>query len=287
MKTALLFCLLTLPGFYALGQTAQTIPQIGVVQSYENDSLLSAQGYRYLIESTQKLFSPRAVSEQNFQAHLDSLEGLELPLYGSNLFIPGELKVVGPEVDEKAVLSYVEGVFTRGKAAGIALIIWGSGGSRQVPEGFDRQKARDQFVTMARKVGELAKKYGIVVAIENLNSTEANFITTVAEALEVAKLVDHPNLRVCADVYHMLKEDEAPGVIDQGKGYIVYCEVAEERGRTAPGVHGEDFKPYLSALKNIGYEGKVVIECRWDTVATQGADAYRYLHRQLEEVYGQ
>ena len=34
-------------------------------------------------------------------------------MYAFNIFISGELKVVGPEVNEVAVLAYVENVFQR------------------------------------------------------------------------------------------------------------------------------------------------------------------------------
>lgn len=285
MKFILLLCLFSVFGTSCIAQSKLAAPEIGVVQKYENDSLLNAQGYCCLVESTQKIFSPNNVSDQEFQMLSKKLNNLSIPLFGSNLFIPGNLKVVGPEVDEKAVLAYVDAVFKRANAAGAQMIIWGSGGSRQVPDGFSRIKAREQFVSMAREVAALAKKYNIMLALENLNSTEANHINTLAEALEVVKAVDHENFRLCADIYHMLKEDEAPAVIEQAKGYIVYCEVAEEEGRTAPGVHGEDFKPYLTALKNIGYRGKIVVECRWDNLATQGADAYQYLRKQIDEVY--
>lgn len=286
MRLVLLLILLSITGTSCITQSKLAAPEIGVVQQYENDSLLKAQGYRYLVESTQKLFSPNNVSEQEFQTHLQGIKQLSLPLFGSNIFIPAHLKVVGPEVDEQAVLSYVEVVFQRAKAAGVQMIIWGSGGSRQIPEGFDRSKAKEQFISVARKVAVLAGDYDIILALENLNTSEVNFINTVAEALEIAKSVDHKNFRLCADIYHMLKENEAPAVIEQARDYVVYSEAAEKEGRAAPGVHGEDFKPFIIALKNIGYSGKIVLECRWDSVAEQGAGAYQYLRKQIKEVYG-
>jgi sugar phosphate isomerase/epimerase len=269
-----------------MAQSSIAAPEIGIVQHYENDSMLRAQGYKLLVESTQKLFSPGNVSGAEFQERLPELQQLQLPLFGSNLFIPGNLKVVGPQVDEQAVLSYVRTVFERANAAGIRMIIWGSGGSRQVPDGFDRSTAKAQFVAMAKKIAVLAKEHNIILALESLNSTEANFINTVAEALEVVKAVEHENLRLCLDIYHMLKEDEGPGIIAQTKGYLVYCEVAEEEGRAAPGVHGEQLGLYFTALKNIGYQGPIVIECRWDNIATQGAEARLYLRKQIDEAYG-
>jgi sugar phosphate isomerase/epimerase len=237
------------------------------------------------VENTAKLFSPRNISEQQFQDRLQTIKRLRVPLFASNIFIPGDLKVVGPVVDEQAVLSYVQIVFQRAQTAGLKMIIWGSGGSRGVPDGFDRAKAKEQFIAMAKKITQLASAHNITLALESLNSTEANFINTVKEALEVVKAVDHKNLRLCVDIYHMLKEGESPAIIAETKKYIAYCELAEKEGRTPPGVRGEDFRPYLSALKNIGYKGKIVIECRWEDFAKQGNMAYTALQMQVNEVY--
>jgi len=285
MKQLLLVVLSILLITSGVAQQATT-PKIGVVQHIENDSLIRTYGYQYIIESTPKLFSPRTVSDQQFQQHLEAIHALRVSLFASNLFIPGELKVVGPNVDEHAVLAYVDIVLQRAKAAQLKMIIWGSGASRSIPEGFDRTKAKDQFVSIAKKIGALAAKHNITIAIENLNTTEVNFINTVGENLEIVKAVDHPNIRMCVDIYHMLKENESPDIIAKTKKYVVYCEVAEKEGRTPPGVHGDDFTPYFAALKNIGYQGNIVIECRWEDFSKQGNTAYQALRKQVDRIYG-
>ncbi|HOX83301.1 MAG TPA: sugar phosphate isomerase/epimerase family protein [Chryseolinea sp.] len=261
------------------------VPQIGIVENMENDSLLHAFGYTYLVESTQKILSPRNVSDQQFQIHLQKIKQLQVPLFACNIFLPGDLKVVGPVVDEQAILRYTEVVLQRAQIAGLKMIIWGSGGSRGIPEGFDRAKAKEQFIYMAKKIAMVGEKYNIILALENLNRTECNFINTLKEALEIVSAVDHDHLRLCADIYHMLKEDEEPEIIASAKKYIVYCEVAEKEGRTPPGVHQENFKPYLSALQKIGYNGNISIECWWKNVREQGNLAYQNIHNQIDEVY--
>lgn len=263
----------------------RSIPEIGIAQNIENDSLLRAFGYQYLVENTAKLLSPRTVSEQQFKEKLATIKRSHIPLYACNIFLPGELKVVGPSVDENAISEYVEKVFQRAQQIGLSMIIWGSSGSRNIPGEFDRSKATEQFISVAKKVAAIAAKYNIILALENLNSTEVNFITTVKEALEIASAVNHNNLRLCADIYHMLKENESPDVLAEAKGYIVYCEVAEKEGRTPPGVHGDDFRPYFSALKKIDFNGKIVIECRWENIESQGGAAYDELYKQIVDVF--
>lgn len=264
----------------------KTTPKIGIVASYENDSLLKAAGYNCLVENIQKLISPN-ISEVQFQENLNILENLRLPICALNIFLPSEHMVVGPNVKEDSVLKYVKKVFERTQAAGINLIVWGSSGSRRIPDGFDQEIAEKQFISIARKISELAMQYNIVLALENLNRHETNFINTLDKALEMAKRVDQPNFMVCVDIYHMLKEGEPPSVIEKAEGYLVHCDIAEKAGRTPPGVMGYDFKPYLKALKKVNFKGKIVIEAEWKDLEEQAAPAYQYLQKQIDEVYGE
>ncbi|CAH1001856.1 hypothetical protein LEM8419_02764 [Neolewinella maritima] len=261
------------------------VPAIGVVQQLENDSLLYAAGFTVLVDATPRILSPRHLSEEAFEAQLATIAGLRVPLYGCNLFIPADLKVVGPEVDEAAVLAYVDTVLRRAQRAGLTLITWGSGGSRQVPEGFAQARATEQFVYMARKVADVAQTYGILLVLENLNSGECNFITTLVEALAIVKAVDHTHLRLCVDIYHMLVDGEPASSIVGTGPYAVYCELAEREDRAPPGTHGDDFTPYFAALRAEGYRGMVVIECRWNDLSEQGSAAYAEVSRQLEAAY--
>lgn len=273
--------------FYAGVDVAQgqKIPVIGMVSNYENDSLLHANGYDYIVESISKCFSPRSVSNDQFQQYLEGFKNLKTKLYAVNIFMPGDFKLVGPEVGEDEILLYAEDVFERCQAAQVTLVIWGSGAARRIPDGFDRTKAKEQFAGIAKKISAIAKKYNVVVALENLNSTETNFITTLEEAFEMVQRVNHPNFRLCADIYHMMKEGESPQVILKTHKYLVHCDIAEKDNRTPPGTKADDFIPYLSALKSINYSGKIILECRWENLALQAKPAYDFLLDKIHEVY--
>lgn len=259
-------------------------PKIGIATQLSHDSTLARSGYAFIVETVGNTVSPK-ITDADFEERLAIIKNLKTPFYALNTFIPGELKLVGPEINETALLAHTQKVFERCKRAGIKLIVWGSGGARRMPEGYLRSKATQEFINIARKVSERAAQYDVILALENLNTQETNFINTVAEALQIVKQVNHKNFRLCADIYHMLRENEPASVLLQTKGYLVHCDVAEKENRTPPGTAGDDFTPYLKVLKQIGYAGAIVLECRWNNLADEGQPARIYLQQQINKVW--
>lgn len=285
MRTKLLLAFFACLAWSTYAQKTTLKPTIGIVENPENDSILAAAGYSCMVVSISRYISPRTVSEEAFRKNVALFQQLKTPVYAVNIFIPGELKLVGPKVDEKAVLAYVDSIMYRLSQTGTRLIIWGSGGARRVPEGFDRKVARRQMIAIGKKIAKIGARYNIVVALENLNSSETNFINTVEEALYIVKKVNHPNLRLDADIYHMLKENEPPDILAKTGKYLIHVEIAEKEQRTPPGVTGTDFRPFLRALHKLGYHNKIGIEGRWKNLSEMAAPCFQYLQNQIDEVY--
>ena len=274
--------------FYLLSLTAQAqkIPPLGLVESLDRDSLVYASGFRLLGETVGKMLSP-TLTEEQFAANLERIKKAKTKLYLCNVLFPGNIKIAGPEVDPQKVVDYLDQVFARAQKANIPVIVLGSGGSRRLPDGYDKQKATTDFIALCKQMAGVAKKYNITIAIESLNSGETNFLTTVQEAAHVVRQVNYLNFRLNADIYHMMKENEPPQhIIDAGK-LITHVEIAEKKKRTMPGVVGEDFRPYFRALKQIKYKGPIVIEARVNDATKEIPAAYHYLTKQLQEVYSE
>ena len=261
-------------------------PALGLV--VEPDRLPEFAGTHFtgITVNAQEWLSPRRVSEAEFSRRVPDLLEADLPLYGANLFLPGELKVVGPRVDTAAVLGYADTVLRRAATLGIEVITWGSCGSRSLPAGFSPIEATAQFIAIARRVADLGARYGVTLAVENLNRGECNFLNRLPEVLAVVRAVDHPRLRLCVDIYHMLVDGDGPTDIRGVGPYVVYSELAERRDRRPPGTHGEDFTPYLRALREEGFRGPYYIEARWTDSPETRAAAYRALRAQWDSVYG-
>lgn len=260
------------------------MPVLGIAASMDNDSLAGAAGFSCLEETVKRMLAP-SVSEATFTANIQRINKARCRVQTCNVFIPGYLKLTGPAVNEAWVLGYVDTVMQRAEKAGIRLIVLGSGEARKIPEGFNRDTAKGQFIRLARKMADIAAKHNCLIAMENLNATETNFVNTIAEGCQVVTAIGHPHFRLTADIYHMLRENEPADNLLKAKGILVHCHIAEREKRSAPGVEQQDFRPYLAALRSIGYNGRIMMECRWTDPAKEYAPAVAYLEGQLNEVY--
>ena len=270
-----------LSGFIA---RKKTIPRLGIVAPLEQDSLIYAAGYRMLGESVGRMLSP-SLTEKQFQLNLARIKKAKCKVYICNIFFSGNIKIAGPVVDENLVLSYADTVFSRAKKAGVHFIVLGSGGARRIPDDYDVQKAQTDFALLCRKLAVVAEKYNIMIALESLEAKETNFLITLKDAATVVRTVNHPNFKLNADIFHMMREGESPQSIVDAADILVYCEIAEKEKRSLPGVQGDDFKPYLRALRKAKYKGFIFIEGNISKPATDIPLSFKYLSRQLEEVY--
>jgi len=257
--------------------------KIGICTSISSSRILVSAGYSYLEEGVGNFLVPRE-AEAVFNEKLILLKSSGIPVEACNSFLPGDLKAVGPETHHEKIIEYCETAFRRASQAGIKTIVFGSSGSRGIPEGFPREDAKQQFISLAKLIGPVAQKYDVVISLEPLNTKECNFINSVAEGGEIVMSVNHPNFRLLADIYHMKMEDESPENIIKYGDLLFHVHIAEKEGRAAPGVHGEDFSPYLQALKEVGYKGRMSIECRWENLEVQAKDSLLVLQKQIRDL---
>lgn len=262
------------------------IPRLGIVAPIEQDSLIYASGFRMLGESVGRILSP-SLTEEQFQQNMARINKAKCKVLLCNIFFPGGIKIAGPAVEERRVLSYADTVLSRAKKAGIRFIILGSGGARRIPDGYDAAKAQADFVLLCRKLAMVAGKYGITIALESLQAAETNFLITLKSAAEVVRAVDHPSFKLNADIFHMMRQGESPQSIVDAADILVYCEIAEKEKRSLPGVQGDDFKSWLRALRKAKYKGDIFIEGYTSNPGNDIPLSFRYLTRQLEEVYSE
>lgn len=237
--------------------------QMGVNAGFNHAQAAHAAGADYLLISVGKFLMPNQ-SEAEFEKQLRLLDQSPLPVLSCNGFLGGpQLRSVGPDAKTDNVLRFAETAFKRAKRAGVKHIVFGSSGSRRKPADWTKEQVDEQFIALLQKMGPMAESQGVIVAVENLQAKECNYLTRVSEVGEIIEQVDHPNVRVLADLYHSTVMGDSPADYAKYAHLMAVIEIAEKRGRTVPGVNGQDFRPYFQALKSRGYRGPIEIEGRW------------------------
>lgn len=263
--------------------TFQLDENLGICRTPDKSELAKSAGASYIEIGISKFLMPEASDEEyaeNRKAALNSA----LPVRTANGFFPPDLALVGPDADKARALAYTEVAAKRGAELGIEVFVLGSGKARNIPEGYDRAEAEKQFVDLCRGIADICKKYNIVVVIEPLRPQETNFITSVREGTRIVRMVNHPYLKVLADFYHMAQAGEDAGAIVEAGDDLRHCHIAENVGRTCPGVNGDDFTPYFKALKEIKYKGRLSFECGWKNIEEQIGPSFEYVREQIRSI---
>lgn len=284
MKVRSVILILMFLGVLPVLQAQSLADRIGVCTSVGKAALLKQAGCSYVEIGIRSFLMPDK-PDSMFTANLDAARESVLHAYSGNGFFPGELRLTGPGVNLDKLLEYGRVAIQRASQIGTKVLVLGSGTARHVPDGFSREEATKQFSDLCRGLAVIASHYDLVIAIEPLQSLETNFINTVREGTVIAKAVNHPNLGVLADFFHMLRENEdAEALVEAGK-WLKHCHIAEKTDRTAPGVKGDDFTPFFQALERVGYTGNLSIECKWENMDNQLAASVTEIKRQIEKSY--
>jgi sugar phosphate isomerase/epimerase len=252
--------------------------QIGCCCSLDQAAIAQGAGFDFM-EATVVSLLPEQ-DEAIFAPLLARYQTAPLPVRACNVFLPGDLKVVGPAVDAERLRHYVRVALSRAARIGAELVVFGSGTARSIPTGFARERALDQLVDFLQLVGSAAVAAGVTIAIEPLNRKESNVINSVAEAVALAQRVDHPAVRVLADFYHMDEEGEPLSEISRHAAWLAHIHVADS-GRLAPGLGTYPYDRFVAELNQAGYRGLVSVECRWGEFAAEAGPAVAFLRRVL------
>jgi len=254
---------------------------IGITTRLDRVAESAACGADYIAESVARFLMPDQ-PESVFAEQRKLAAAAPIPVRGCNSFLRDRrLRCVGPDADHPRVLAFAETAFRRLSEVGGEFIGFGSNTARQIPDGWPRERAGEQFVELLRAMGPLAEKHNIVVSVESQRTAECNYLNHISEVLEVVVAANHPNIRVLADVYHMAVMGDTAAEVEQAGPWVGLVEIAEKENRTLPGMAGDDFRPYFAALARGGYSGLINIEGNGST--EQLTNAFATVRHQAED----
>ena len=143
---------------------------------------------------------------------------------------------------------------------GGTVMVFGSPMQRNLAEGTTREQGLDRAAEVFRAAMPALAERGVKIAMEPLTPKETNFINSCAEAVELMRLVDHPNFVLHQDVKAMLSETTPiPELIARYADVTGHFHVNDDN-LLGPGMGRTDYHPIFEALLKTGYSGWVSVE---------------------------
>lgn len=233
--------------------------RVGICTPIDQIQVAEKIGFDYIEPAVVNIVQ---MTEDEYKEALREVKEANIGCEVFNILFPGDTKLVGPEVNLDHIKEYLEGAFERIAKLGAKVVVFGSGGARRVPQGLSPEDGWNDLVNTARLVGEVASQYDITIAMEPLNKKETNIINSVSQGIKFVHDVDHPNIRLLADFYHMRMENESMDIIGKTTSeLLVHTHIARGHDRYFPQTVDEDtYSQFFSSLKDIGYKGRISIE---------------------------
>lgn len=216
-------------------------------------------GFDYFEGWTPNLVKP-GESETAFEDAAAELLAPGLPVETANGFLVKGLVCIGPDAVQDKVVEYADEVLRRLAKIGVSVCVFGSGWAREIPEGFPRAEAEKQFTDLLSRLGPLAVRHGVKIAIEPLARVECNFVNTVDEGARFARASGSAGIGALADFYHWSRNGETTETIEAAGDCFLHAHIATMPSRLSPGMEPCDFGAFFGALSSIGYDGRISVE---------------------------
>jgi D-psicose/D-tagatose/L-ribulose 3-epimerase len=213
---------------------------------------------------------PLEASSADIAAYRRRWEDRGLPIVSLQALFFGrpDLHLFGDARSRAEMLAYLRGIMQLGAGLGARAFVFGSPKNR-LRGSLSLPQALDIAARFFRVAGGYASEHGAALCIEaNPPAYGCDFMTTTAEAVELCRRVDHPAVRVNADLGGITMSNEnVRASLETAKAFIGHFHASEPN--LAPLGTSADHDAAGSALEAIGYTGWVSVEMR---APSQAAD---------------
>lgn len=172
-------------------------------------------------------------------------------------------------------------------------------GKMHVEDAAERRREWNRAVAGVQELAAIAQTKGINLALEPLNRFETDMINTVDQGLKFIEETGMENVGLHLDSFHMHLEEKDSAAAIRKAGQKVFHFHACENDRGVPGTGQVRWTEISGALRDIDYQGPVVIEsftsqvkeiaravCIWREIAPSqdaiAADGLRFLKTLLK-----
>ena len=111
-----------------------------------------------------------------------------------------------------------------------------------------------------RPVADHAQQASVMLGVEYLNRFETYLLNCAADTIRFIKEVDQPHCRMMYDTFHAnIEEKSIEGAIRESAPLTVHVHISEN-DRSTPGAGNVDWATTFDTLKDVGYDGWLMIE---------------------------
>ena len=128
----------------------------------------------------------------------------------------------------------------------------------------DKEKRRS--IAYLEEVAPHAEERGVTIALEYLNRFEMYLTNTAADLAELVRAVEHPRIRMMYDTFHAHIEERDPATALRACSDVLVHVHLSENDRSTPGTGQIAWTETFETIREIGYDGWVVIEAFGDSL---------------------
>ena len=168
--------------------------------------------------------------------------------------------LVNPE-DRKMYLENLNEVIKFAQSIGCNKLITLTG--KEVTEK-TRKEQRDSILVILSEAANIAKREGFTLLLEPLNTYVDHpgyFLDSAKEGIEIVREINHPNVRLLYDIYHMqIMEGNVISTIEKNIDIIGHFHAAGVPGRHELYLGELDYPNIIKRIDELGYEGYIGLE---------------------------
>jgi D-psicose/D-tagatose/L-ribulose 3-epimerase len=176
--------------------------------------------------------------------------------------LPAGINPLSPDAAaRRKALEHLTACVETAAACGATLL----GGPLYAPIGYlpEHRPSQDEWqwaVELFQSLGETLDAHQMTLSIEPVNRAETYFLRTAEEAQRLCRAVGHARIGVTIDTFHAnIEEKKIPAAL-LALGSDLRHIHASENDRSVLGEGHVDFPGMVAALKQIGYQGYLMIE---------------------------
>jgi D-psicose/D-tagatose/L-ribulose 3-epimerase len=257
--------------------------RFGICTGVENLEALKNMGFDYLEWSVN---TAALIEESEFLEIEKRVRNSDMKCEAFNCLFPWDIRIVGPDADEIKINEYIKKALERISRLGAERVVVGSGGPRNIPDGWECKRGYEQFAAVLQSIGCTAIQYSITAVVEPLNKSETNLINNIDEGLKLVEEIKHPNVKLLADFYHMRIEKESMERLKGAGAYLKHIHIANSNGRIFPSSENEDeYACFFKTLKKAGYDERISIEGATGNLKDDAVKALKVLRKLSSNSY--